>query len=134
LQEKYDENGYDCSPLIKLQRIESHVDLTIEMYKDMANKPEQGIRWVKAIERLPKRGEKVFWRRDNGEKIYTGFDSFDDVKYMGLPEIVWLSESTPSPEQGEEKEGETKWDRLNKEFDTKSDEYFRLKEGEQEVK
>ena len=27
LQEKYDENGYDCSPMIKLQRIEQHVDM-----------------------------------------------------------------------------------------------------------
>lgn len=26
LQEKYDENGYDFSPMVKLQRIEQHVD------------------------------------------------------------------------------------------------------------
>jgi len=32
LQEKYDENGYDVSPLIKLQRIESHVDSVIGFY------------------------------------------------------------------------------------------------------
>ena len=31
LQEKYDENGYDCSPMIKLQRIEQHVDMAIEL-------------------------------------------------------------------------------------------------------
>jgi hypothetical protein len=27
LQEKYDENGYDCSPVIKLQRIEQHIQM-----------------------------------------------------------------------------------------------------------
>jgi hypothetical protein len=31
LQEKYDENGYDCSPMIKLQRIEQHIDMAIEL-------------------------------------------------------------------------------------------------------
>ena len=31
LQEKYDENGYDCSPMIKLQRIKQHVDMAIEL-------------------------------------------------------------------------------------------------------
>ena len=31
LQEKYDENGYDCSPMIKLQRIEQHVNMAIEL-------------------------------------------------------------------------------------------------------
>lgn len=30
LQEKYDENGYDCSPVIKLKRIESHFDCFIK--------------------------------------------------------------------------------------------------------
>ena len=35
LQEKYDENGYDCSPLIKLQRIEQHVDMAIDNYKKL---------------------------------------------------------------------------------------------------
>lgn len=33
LQEKYDENGYDCSPMIKLQRIEQHVDMAIDIYR-----------------------------------------------------------------------------------------------------
>lgn len=33
LQEKYDENGYDCPPLIKLQRMEQHIDSAIEQYK-----------------------------------------------------------------------------------------------------
>ena len=32
LQEKYDENGYDCLPMIKLQRIEQHVDMAIDIY------------------------------------------------------------------------------------------------------
>jgi hypothetical protein len=32
LQEKYDENGYDCSLMIKLQRIEQHVDMAIDIY------------------------------------------------------------------------------------------------------
>ena len=32
LQEKYDENGYDCSPMIKLQRMEQHIDATINYY------------------------------------------------------------------------------------------------------
>lgn len=32
MQEKYDENGYDCSPLIKLQRIESDIDCTLNAY------------------------------------------------------------------------------------------------------
>ena len=32
LQEKYDENGYDCSPMIKLQRIEATVDSVIKHY------------------------------------------------------------------------------------------------------
>ncbi len=32
LQEKYDESGFDCSPLIKLQRIEQHVDAAIDMF------------------------------------------------------------------------------------------------------
>ena len=31
LQKKYDENGYDCSPIIKLQRIEQHIDMAIEL-------------------------------------------------------------------------------------------------------
>jgi hypothetical protein len=33
LQEKYDENGYDYSPMIKLQRIEQHVDMAIDIYR-----------------------------------------------------------------------------------------------------
>lgn len=32
LQEKYDENGYDCPPIIKLQRIEAHIDSVIDTY------------------------------------------------------------------------------------------------------
>lgn len=31
LQEKYDENGYDFSPMVKLQRIEQHVDYLISL-------------------------------------------------------------------------------------------------------
>ena len=31
LQEKYDENGYDYPPMLKLQRIEAHVDMTIDI-------------------------------------------------------------------------------------------------------
>ena len=31
LQEKYDENGYDYPPLLKLKRIEAHVDMTIDI-------------------------------------------------------------------------------------------------------
>ena len=34
LQIKYDENGYECSPMIKLQRIEQHIDTTINIYKN----------------------------------------------------------------------------------------------------
>ena len=34
LQEKYDENGYDCSPIIKLQRIEATVDSVIKHYAE----------------------------------------------------------------------------------------------------
>ena len=34
LQEKYDENGYDCSPMTKLQRIEQHVDGTIQILRN----------------------------------------------------------------------------------------------------
>ena len=33
LQEKYDENGYDCSPTIKLQRMEQHIDSVIDKLK-----------------------------------------------------------------------------------------------------
>jgi cell division protein FtsB len=32
LQEKYDENGYDVSPMIKLKRIESTIDSVIDTY------------------------------------------------------------------------------------------------------
>lgn len=53
---------------------------------------QQGVRWVKAIDQLPSRGEKVFWRRTDGKNIYTGYDSFDNIKYMELPEIEWLLE------------------------------------------
>ena len=35
LQEKYDENGYDSSPMIKLQRIEQHVDSTLKIYSKL---------------------------------------------------------------------------------------------------
>lgn len=38
LQEKYDENGYEANPLIKLQRIEQHIDLTFEIYKNLAQR------------------------------------------------------------------------------------------------
>ncbi len=38
LQEKYDENGYDCSPMIKLKRIESHVDMAFKIYSQELNK------------------------------------------------------------------------------------------------
>jgi ribosomal protein S15P/S13E len=42
LQEKYDENGYDASPLIKLQRIESHIDSVINQYhKELDNNKKQ---------------------------------------------------------------------------------------------
>lgn len=34
LQEKYDENGYDCSPIIKLQRMESHIDSGYNIYQE----------------------------------------------------------------------------------------------------
>jgi hypothetical protein len=34
LQEKYDENGYDCSMIIKLQRIEDRVDSTLLTYSN----------------------------------------------------------------------------------------------------
>ena len=36
LQEKYDENGYDFSPMVKLQRIEQHVDYLISL-KDVTS-------------------------------------------------------------------------------------------------
>lgn len=32
LQEKYDENGYACSPIIKLQRIEDSIDTSLRIY------------------------------------------------------------------------------------------------------
>jgi len=32
LQEQYDENGYDCSPIIKLQRIEQHFQMSIDIW------------------------------------------------------------------------------------------------------
>jgi len=38
LQEKYDENGYDWSPIIKLQRIEQHVDMVINIYKEQVER------------------------------------------------------------------------------------------------
>jgi len=51
-----------------------------------------GMMWVKAIDRLPNRCKEVFWKRWNGKKLYTGYDTFDNVKYMELPEIEWLDE------------------------------------------
>ena len=30
LQKQYDENGYNCSPIIKLQRIEQHFQMSID--------------------------------------------------------------------------------------------------------
>lgn len=41
LQEKYDENGYDCTPLIKLLRIEQHVDLALGNFRKLLNEREQ---------------------------------------------------------------------------------------------
>lgn len=38
LQEKYDENGYDCSPIVKLQRIEQHIDTALKIWEDNNNK------------------------------------------------------------------------------------------------
>jgi len=34
LQEKYDENGKGNSPMIKLLRLEAHIDATIKIWKD----------------------------------------------------------------------------------------------------
>lgn len=80
LQEKYDENGYNCPLLIKLSRIEQHVDMGYTILKDqvtkltakrdqyqkeaieakikvekmkLSNKALQDIKWVKASESLP---------------------------------------------------------------------------------
>jgi len=71
------------------------------------NTKDVGLRWVKAIDRLPGRGQKVFWKRFNGKKTYTGFNDFDNVKNMELSEIEWLEESAqqakPLDEGGIEK-------------------------------
>ena len=37
LQEKYDENGYDCTPLIKLMRIEDRIDSVLRIYQKALN-------------------------------------------------------------------------------------------------
>lgn len=34
LQQKYDENGYDYPSLIKLQRMEQHIDMAFKMWAD----------------------------------------------------------------------------------------------------
>jgi len=39
LQEKYDENGYDSSPIIMLSRIENHIDFIIEYYRTQTQEP-----------------------------------------------------------------------------------------------
>ena len=41
LQEKYDENGFDCSSLIKLKRIESAVDSVIKQKEERIKELEE---------------------------------------------------------------------------------------------
>ena len=41
LNEKYDEDGYDCSPIIKLQRLEQCFNSALKFYKNKSDKKEQ---------------------------------------------------------------------------------------------
>lgn len=81
LQEKYDENGYDCSPIIKLQRIESHIDAALKTYSDESSQQQASQevdRWI-SVETRPKRGSdpKYKFASDmilltDGEFVYYG--------------------------------------------------------------
>ena len=48
LQERFDENGYDCIPIIKLQRIEQHINMAIGIYKDELSAANQRIAELQA--------------------------------------------------------------------------------------
>lgn len=42
LQEKYDENGFDCSPAVKLERIEQHFQSALNIYRDKSTVSSAG--------------------------------------------------------------------------------------------
>jgi len=49
LQEKYDENGYDCSNEIKLLRIENHIDSTLSFYHKEVTDLQQQLKEAKEL-------------------------------------------------------------------------------------
>ena len=49
LQEKYDENGYDCSNEIKLLRIENHIDFTLSFYHKEVTDLQQQLKEAKEL-------------------------------------------------------------------------------------
>ena len=48
-QEKYDENGYDCSNEIKLLRIENHIDFTLSFYHKEVTDLQQQLKEAKEL-------------------------------------------------------------------------------------
>ena len=48
-QEKYDENGYDCSNEIKLLRIENHIDSTLSFYHKEVTDLQQQLKEAKEL-------------------------------------------------------------------------------------
>ena len=61
LQEKYDENGYDFQPLIKLQRIEQHIDMALKILQAKSKEEvENFFTWLDDYgEALPEMIKKV---------------------------------------------------------------------------
>lgn len=73
---------------------EIYLTLSGEYAAQQAKQPV--MQWVKAIERLPVKGLKVFWKRLDRNTVFAGYDTFDEVKYMDLPTIEWLEEPLQS--------------------------------------
>lgn len=66
-QEKYDENGYDCSNEIKLLRIENHIDSTLSFYHKEVTDLQQQLKEAKELLTLFADAKGVY--QDNINKV-----------------------------------------------------------------
>jgi hypothetical protein len=66
---------------------------------DWASAPKEGLRWVKASERLPDNPDKVHWRNDERLPISGGTADLEINRDNNL-NIEWLDESS-APESGQ---------------------------------
>ncbi len=83
LQEDYDENGYDCPPDIKLQRIDQHIKSVLKIWKNRCDILEKHVLSKEESDWVV---DKILLMKENGktkDEIYSflqGFKISKEVK------------------------------------------------------